>query len=270
MSFHEARRASTLAVVQVVRADQVSPNVRRITVGGPQLAPMPSLGYDQWFRLFLPNGSGQTSFALPSQLGLIGYLQYKRMPEAVRPVLRNYTVREFRPAQLELDIDVVVHGAPDDPHSGVANRWAQLAQPGETVALLDQGTGYAFADDTTEHLIVGDETGMPGILGILRDLPRDARGLAVIEVPDAADVQPVDAPSGIEVRWLARANAERPGTPALAVVRGWAPEHPETTTAYIVGERELPTSARRHLVSLGVPKSRITFVGFWRLGRAQY
>lgn len=270
MSFHDKRSDTALCVVQVVRTERVSPHVIRVTVGGEQLAALPDLGFDQWFRLFLPNATGETSFELPTKLGLLGYLQYKRIPEAVRPVLRNYTVREFRKAQLELDIDFIVHGDADDEHSGVANRWAQRATPGETVALLDQGVGYGYPDDTTEHLIVGDETGMPGIVGILRDLPRDARGLAVIEIPHEDDAQVVDAPPGMEVRWIVRTPTTAPGAAALAIVRELAPADPERLMAYIVGERELPTGARRHLVAAGVPKSRILFVGFWRLGRAQY
>jgi NADPH-dependent ferric siderophore reductase len=270
MSFHDKRTDSALCIVQVVRTVRVSPHVIRVTVGGDQLVTLPDLGFDQWFRLFLPNEGGETSFELPTKLGLLGYLQYKRIPEAVRPVLRNYTVREFRKAELELDIDFIVHGDADDERSGIANRWAQRAQPGETVALLDQGIGYGFPEDTTEHLIVGDETGMPGIVGILRDLPRDARGLAVIEIPHEDDAQAVNAPSGMEVRWIVRTPQTSPGAAALAVVRGVVPTAPETLMAYIVGERDLPTWARRHLVATGVPKSRILFVGFWRLGRAQY
>ncbi len=271
MSFHDAKNEhSTLCTVQVVRTARVSPHVIRVTVGGEQLSTLPDLGFDQWFRLFLPNETGDTSFDLPTKLGLIGYLQYKRIPEAIRPVLRNYTIREFRKAQLELDIDFVVHGDADDAASGIANRWAQRAQPGETVALLDQGVGYGFDAETTEHLIVGDETGMPGIVGILRDLQRDASGLAIIEIPHEDDAQAVDAPIGMEVRWIVRTPQTAPGAAALAIVKEYVPASPATLSAYIVGERELPTGARRHLVAAGVPKSRILFVGFWRLGKAQY
>lgn len=271
MSFHDPDHTPTLCVVQVVRTERISPHVVRVTVGGEALRALPNLGFDQWFRLFLPREHGETSWNLPTKLDLVGYLlQYKRIPSQVRPILRNYTIREFRPEALELDIDFIVHGDPDAPDAGVANRWAQRARPGETVAFLDQGVGYRPAADTTEHLIVGDETGMPGIMGILRDLPRDARGLAVIEIPHPDDAQAVDAPNGMEVRWIVRTADRKPGAAALEIVRGFSPADPATLTAYVVGEQELPTSARRHLVSVGVPKPRILFVGFWRLGRAQY
>ncbi len=42
----------------------------------------------------------------------------------------------------------------------------------------------------TELLLVGDETAVPAVAGILRDLPAEARGAAFLEVPLAADFLP--------------------------------------------------------------------------------
>lgn len=265
MSFKDARKGTTLAVVQVVRSERISPHFVRVTVGGEQLAPLPDHGFDHWFRLFLPKEQGETSFALPEQLGMAGYLKYLRMPAQTRPILRNYTVREFRPAEQELDIDFVVHG-----DVGVANRWAQRTGPGDTVALLDQGRGYEPLPGTGFHLLVADETGLPAVLGILRSLPRDAKGLAIVELADMADAQEAEPPDGVELRWVVRGEGVDPGAAALAMVRGWTPERPAALSAYAVGEQQLPVGVRRHLVAAGVPKPRITFVGYWRLGKAQY
>jgi len=265
MGFKDGRKGTTLCLVHVLRSERVSPHMIRVTLGGEELARLPEHGFDQWFRLFLPHEGGETNWQLPEQLGLSGYLKYLRMPSATRPVLRNYTVRAFRPQQRELDVDFVVHG-----EQGPASRWAQRAQPGDTVALLDQGRGYEFEGDTDFHLLVGDETALPAILGILRDLPRQARGLALVELPDAADAQQADAPEGVPLRWLPRGagSGTRPGALALAALREWRPQRPQTLTAYICGEHELPTQGRRHLVAQGVPKPRIIFVGYWRWGKA--
>jgi len=268
MGFKDAKKGTTLCVLEVVERRRVSPHIVRVTLGGEDLARLPAPGYDHWFRFFLPQEEGETSFDLPEQLGMAGYLKYLRMPSAVRPIMRNYTVREFRPEALELDIDFVVHG-----DEGPASRWAQRVEPGGRVALLDQGRGYEWAADTSEHLLVGDETAMPAVLGILRDLPRDAAGTAIIEVPESADIQPHEAPPGVRVRWIDRA-AEgaglKPGLLALEALRALAPAEPATTTAYVCGEQELAAEGRRHLVAAGIPKARIAFVGYWRAGRAAY
>lgn len=264
MGFIDAPAETVLAVVQVQRTARVSPNVVRITVGGEQLAPLPDHGYDHWFRLFLPQEEGETSFDLPTRVDLRGYLKYLRMPSATRPHLRNYTVREFRPAQRELDIDFVVHG-----DEGVATRWATRTGPGDTVALLDQGKGFKIAEGANHHLLVSDETGMFALINILRDLPRDATGHAYIEIPDAADAQPTAEPPGVTVHWLPRPAGTRYGDLALeTVTREWTkPDEP--VSAYLVGEQNLPTALRRWLVGThGIPKTSIVFSGYWRLGKA--
>lgn len=96
-----------------------------------------------------------------------------------------------------------------------------------------------------------------------------AEGLAIIEIPDVADRQGVDAPAGVEVLWLPRADTQSaPGALALEAVRKWKPSWPRTLQAYLAGEHQLVAESRRHLVSCGVPKERIAFTSYWKVGRA--
>ena len=261
MSFSDGKKGSTLCVLEVVRTERISPNFMRITLGGEQLKPLQKHGFDHWFRLFLPQEHGETSFDLPDRVDMLGYLKYLRMPGSVRPPMRNYTVRDYRPETLELDIDFVVHG-----DEGLATRWATRTVAGDKVALLDQGRAYEGSDDADQHLLVTDETGLPAVAGILRDLPRDARGIAIIEIPDAADAQAVDAPPAFDVRWVVRPAGDKPGTAALEAARQ-LPVPSGSISVYVVGEQSLPVGLRRHLVEQGVPKKSIQFQGYWRLGK---
>ena len=61
--------------------------------------------------------------------------------------------------------------------------------------------------DARRLLIVGDETAVPAVCGILRDLPADAVGAAYVEVPVSGDVLHVTAPPGVTVTWLPRNGA---------------------------------------------------------------
>ena len=266
VAFKDARKGRGLFRAHVVRSRQVTPHMRRVTVAGEDLRKLPNHGYDHWFRLFLPQPGHEVDFSrVPDRLGMASYLKFLTSPSGNRPIFRSYTVREFRPEAAELDIDFVVHG-----DSGVAGPWALSAQPGEDIALIDQGCGFDLLEDADQHVLVGDESALPAILGIVRDLPRDAKGMAIIEVPDLEDMQPVSAPLDFEIFWLARAGSRAPvGQAALDSLRDFVPEHPETLSAYVVGERTLATEGRRHLVSTGVPKNRISFVGYWRAGKAQ-
>ncbi len=261
MAFRDTRQFDTFAVVQVRRIEQVGPHFIRVTVTGPGLAAWPRHGFDQWFRLFLPQEPDRTGFDLPEGGDGLGHLDFLRLPSAQRPQLRSYTVRELRPETLELDIDLVVHG-----DEGVAGRWARRTRPGDRVALLDQGCGYELAPDpAAHHLLVTDETGLPAVAGILRDLPRAARGDVFVEVADADDRRELVGPDGVAVHWLIREPGQRPGALAVATVLSWSPPSSDVW-AYLVGERAIPTTLRRWLVNdHAVAKAAVSFVGYWRI-----
>ena len=255
---------ATMIHADVVRVGNVTPNMIRITLGGDDFANFESRGFDQWFRLFLPL-DGETNFALPKKIDLLGYVQYLAMPKATRPPMRNYTVRAFRAHENELDIDFVAHG-----DAGIASGWAARAKPGDRVALLDQGIMHNPAAGVDWQLFVTDESGLPAVAGILRDLPRDTRGHAFIEIEAMDDAQETGTPAGVDVHWVVRPAGEKPGVAALAAVQAFELPGGSFHT-FVVGEQALATSTRRWLVNeKGVPKSHVTFCGFWRDGAAAH
>jgi NADPH-dependent ferric siderophore reductase len=260
---------SELLTLHVLRRETVSPGFARVTLGGGDIERFRYLGLDQWFRLFLPVGEDSLS-RLPNKLDTVSYLRYLAIAKTSRPVLRNYTVRAYRPAGPdgpELDVDLVLHGSPEDGTSGPAATWAQTCVPGDAVAILDEGTTFSPRPEHRELRIVADESGLPAVLGILESLPADARGSALIEVADAADRQDVAAPAGVEVRWLVREDAHAtPGVLALAAVEA-EPLPAVPVYCWAVGESALATGARRHWVRAGVPKGDVTFCGYWKAPR---
>lgn len=250
----------------VVRRERVTPHMVRVTLGGDDLRRFEYRGFDQWFRLAVPVPHTHPRFDnLPDSFGVAGYLRFLTLPRNTRPVIRNYTVRGFRAeaaAGPELDIDFVVHGT-----DGIAAPWAVAAETGDEIAFIDQGCGWKGSGGGAV-LLIGDESALPAIAGVLRDLPRDAAGTAIIELFDAADRQPLEGPDGVEVRWVIRGAGEPPGAAALPEL---AALHtlPAEVTAFAVGESAVATGARRHLVAeRGIPKSRVTFCGYWKVGRA--
>ncbi len=249
-----------LITAEVTRAEQLSPHIVRITLGGDRLEHWRDLGFDQWFRLALPI-SDETRFdRLGDRFDMRGYLRYLTLPKSSRPAIRNYTVREYRAETGELDIDFVVHGA-----AGIAGPWAAGLPLGAPVALIDQGCGYRPVAGAERVVLAGEESAMPAVLGILRDLPRASTGVAVIEIPDAADRQPDEAPAGVELRWVVRSAGARPGAVALEELRTVCPVA-EPVSAFLAGEQRLATEGRRYLVNdCGIPKSAVDFTGYWRL-----
>jgi NADPH-dependent ferric siderophore reductase len=164
-------------------------------------------------------------------------------------------------------------------------------------------SGIEFAPGEASSLVlVGDETAAPAIARILEDSPRDARGVAFIEVPSADDMLPIDAPDGVEVHWLPRGDAAH-GLRVIPTVLDYLGDtgHSEITVQdaegeellwetpvysgsgesigvaaadvdryfWIAGESGVVTTLRRHLVKdLGIDRAQVAFMGYWRRGVA--
>ena len=262
-----------LVHLTVLRTERLSPHWLRVTLGGGEIDRFRAMGYDQWFRLFLPLGGDEGLERLPAKANkMFGYLKYLRIPDGVRPVMRNYTVRAFRPATAtagaEIDVDFVLHGSAADGTAGPASRWAESCQAGESVVVIDEGLTFNPDRGTDRVVLVSDETGLPAIAGICAALPSHATGLAIVEVPSAEDALDFPHPAGIIVRWIVRDHDVKPGTLALQALRD-ASIPDAAIHAYIVGEQALATEGRRHLVGeRGVPKDLVSFCGYWRVGAA--
>lgn len=256
-----------MARLHVLRSESISPSFRRVTVTGNDLAEFQWLGYDQWFRLFLLQGT-QTELRLPSRTSKLWYAQWLAMPANARPHCANYTVRAYRPEAQELDIDFVMHRDPVTGElDGRAAAWALGAQPGEPLALLDEGRLFNPPADTTDTHLVADESGLPAVEGILASLPATSTGTVIIEVPDRADIRDLTAPPQMTVTWVIRSEAAEsyaiPGAAALETLASGVRPDP-LAYGFAVGESALATGSRRHLVGAGLAKDRITFCGFWK------
>ncbi|WP_425839584.1 siderophore-interacting protein [Microbacterium sp. PA5] len=253
----------------VLRTERLSPHWMRITLGGGDIARFRPLGYDQWFRLFLPVGGDEGLERIPAKANsILGYLKYLRIPAGMRPVMRNYTVRAYRAGGpdgggAEIDVDFVLHGSGDA--AGPASRWAEAATPGESVVIIDEGLGFRPERGVERVALVADETGAPAVAGVCASLPATATGFAIIEAPSADDILPFDAPAGVDVQWIVRGAGVKPGSLALAALQ--ERDLPGDPHAFIVGEQALPTAARRYLVGeRGLDKGAVSFVGYWRVG----
>lgn len=254
---------------EVVRTGQVTPHLRRITFGGPELAGIASAGLDQRIKLFLPL-PGQDEPVVPE--GENWYPEFRALPDDVRPVMRTYTVRDFRPAELELDVDVVLHG-----DIGPGSVWAGTASPGDRVAILapdarhEEIVGYEFKPppEATWSLVAGDDTALPAISSIVAALPAGARALVFVEVGSLTDVTPMDSVADVSLTWLSRAGRPAVGGGLLheAIAHTRFPDG--TPYAWLAGESSAITELRRHLVKdRGVAKESVYFSGYWLLGSA--
>ncbi|WP_104130107.1 siderophore-interacting protein [Cryobacterium sp. N21] len=236
------------------------------------------------------------------------YDRWRALPDADRNPFRTYTIRAVRPEQRELDVDFVTHAAHGalgpaarwlqgvSIGSDVVIVGPDERSPGRSIGL-DWHSGQA-----TDLLLAGDETAAPAICSILESLPAGRRAHAFIEIPTGADALPLVLPAGCEITWLARDRAPH-GERLDAAVRGWvasnralveaavaaapqplaevdvdcdvlwespAEENGAGFYAWLAGESCTIKLLRRFLVSqTGIDRSRVAFMGYWRLGRSE-
>ena len=191
--------------VRVHRMERLSPSFLRITFTGEDLDLFADRGNDQRIKIVLPvPGQGLPDFPVGSDW----YSIWRRLSVEHRSPIRTYTVRRARPEVREIDVDVVLHG-----DGGPASRWAAAARPGDEVLVVGPNVRCEGAVGGAEWrppaaasclLLGGDETAVPAISAILEGLPADARGVAVLEVPEPGDVLPLTAPVGVRLDWRVR------------------------------------------------------------------
>lgn len=167
----------------------VTPHMRRITFTGEDIAHFDSRE-SLHVRLFLPPD------------GAAGHLGGE-----TKPVVRKYTIREIDAVAGRLAIDFVLH---EDAGPGAA--FAAKARPGDRIGIA--GPGGRGLREADWYLFLADETALPAVGRMLALLPQTARGMAFIEVADAAERQELAHPPGLAITWLHRDGAE-PGTTRL-------------------------------------------------------
>ncbi|GAA2180595.1 siderophore-interacting protein [Leucobacter tardus] len=247
-------------VLEVIERVQLTPHLVRIIAGGPGISAIEDTGRtDAYSKMLFPHP--ETSLAPPYDLeALRAELPIERMPS-----IRTYTVRRFDLDNDRIWIDFVTHG-----DAGVAGPWADRAQPGDPVVLMGIGGLYAPDPNADWHLLGGDDSALPAIASALEAMPRDAQGVALIEVGDERDHLELDAPDGIEVRWLHRGERE-PGTTTLLVdaVRE-TPWRAGTVQVFVHGERGAMKALRPYFTDeRELDRSQLSLSAYWAHGRIE-
>lgn len=239
----ESVRPPTMrALAQVVAAQTLTPHMRRITVGGPEVAALlQTEGIDApaaWVKVFLPCGAG-----------------------------RAYTISGLDHRAGTLDLDFVLHGA--GAASGPAAAWASQARVGEHLGIAGpRGGGFALPADARWLLLAGDTTALPAIQAIARSLPGAIKAKVYVEVPDPQEQQAIESPASLRVEWLAARAAH--GV-ALYQRLMYRPLPPGPGYLWIAGESAAVRALRVHyLQERGLERQRVSAKGYWKAGEADH
>lgn len=298
-----------LYAAQVEELIPLSPSFVRVRLTCPDFAHFGQGRQDQRIKVIFPHKNGGIPDLGPldpldaSDGGW--FTRWRQMPDETRPAYRTYTVREVDRAGRLVDIDFVRHG--DSGVSG--HWLANLAAPGAEVLVAgpdgrsvhDRG-GIDFTPGAARRiLLAGDETAVPAIMAICERIPDGVSVRAFCEVPTGADVLDLTAPAGVQVTWLPREGATH-GSELIAALGSFVRDNPEYLVhapegdtlsaaddgsddevlwdlaeetgggfyAWLAGEAGVVRTLRRLLVNEHhVDRRAISFMGYWRIGRAE-
>lgn len=229
--------------LEVLRVTELTPRMRRITVGGPELAGFVSVGSDDHVKLMFACSPAEQQA-----------LDNPEASDGVRPTLREYTPRRIDLAAGELDLDFVLHG------DGPASTWAAQAAPGQTLVVAGPRSSMVVPDIFDSYLLVGDETAIPAIARRLEELPANRRVLAVIEIEDAAEQQVLASQAQVEVIWVQRGHGN-----VLQVLKDLTLPEGQLYT-WVALEKALTRQAKSLLIDdKGVNEAFIKAAAYWRL-----
>jgi len=219
-----AAGGSSLSTLSVVRVEQLTPRVVRITLGGKGIEAFDGAAPGAHALLRVPGGA------------------------APRPV----TVR-YHGGSAEIDLDVVTH------ERGPLGRWASAVRPPETVTVSRPVTPPAPDAGADWTLHVTDQTGFAAVAHRLERLPADARAVVVAVVADAAEEQLFPAVAALDVRWVHAA----PGTGAELAVAAARAALPDSGVGAVrvTGEAEL---VRAVTAAVGDSVGQCTAEPYWQ------
>lgn len=254
-------------VTSVVGVAELTPNLREVVIGGPELAAFPSAGGDEFFYVLVARDGADP---LPDGYTMADWMA---ADEATRPHGAYYTVRRWDPERAEITLWAVLHGH----HDGVGG-WLGRCGPGDRLAIWGPRHGFwsdgvyvangsTFADDGRHHLFVTDESGFAAVAALIELLPPIDTATVLAETVDA-DHAIAFPGTRTNVRWHYR-GSEPPGAGAglLDLVRQLVGGHPSgaIATAFGAGESRQITAIRKFLRhDAGMPATAVSMTGYWR------
>lgn len=220
--------------IEVVAVHDLSPSMRRVTFTGPELD-----GFDPGdaitVKLIFPNAD-----------------------PGARPHGRPFTLRQVRGEQAEIDVDFVLHD-----HGGVACNWVRQAAPGQRLGMFGPRGSERVPGTPIRVVLGGDVTALPAVAVILSRLVAGSVADVLLQVPTAADVQPLPSAAQTRVRWLVPDDAD--AQPLVRAVRELQTD--ETDRWWFAAEMHAAVQIRHHLAQeRGVPRECMRVVPYWKRG----
>lgn len=239
--------------VAVKAAANLTPNMRRVTLHGDALENFPPGAEGTYIKMLFEQAGG------------------------AKPAMRTYTVAAQRPAQNEIDVDFMLHGASaisahadnNGAAHGIAAPWSLSAQPGDAISFFGPGPAKFINTDATCFLLAADMTALPALTANLKLLPEHARGQVFIEIMSEADKQDLVKPAGVELVWVVNDDPGSDTSPLFHALQQ-AEWQEGKLAAWVACEFKTMRKIRQYLkVERNIEKSHLYISSYWKRGDAE-
>lgn len=252
---HELR----MRLLEVRDVEALTPNMRRVTLGGDDLEGFESPGFDDHVKLFFPDP--QTGELVLPRVGPEGVA--KPAPGDVPRLMRDYTPRRFDAATRTLVIDFALHD------SGPATEWARSAKPGDRIGVGGPRGSFIIPMNFEGYLLIGDDTALPAISRRLAELPAGSLVFVFVEVDSPADRLRFASDADVVVEWIYREGIPAGQSTALLDALQVATLPDGDLHAWVAAEAGVAKAIRRYLVDeRGLNPKWVKAAAYWRRGDA--
>jgi len=229
-------------VLEVKGIKDITPNMRRITLGGEGMQGFPVDQESAYIKLLFPQLQNE------------------------KPIMRTYTIIKQRGD--EIDVDFVLHGLNHKGAKGPASHWAKTCVIGDSILIGGPGAKKLINPQADWFLLAGDMTALPAITVNLAQLPTDAVGYAVMEVLSKEDIQPLQKPEHLAIEWVINPVSTDNRYPLLDRIKtlDWLDGEVAVWTAC---EFNSMRALRQYFKQKEVAKSHLYISSYWKLDSSE-
>ncbi|MEM5475513.1 siderophore-interacting protein [Pacificibacter sp. AS14] len=143
---------------------------------------------------------------------------------------------------------------------------AGAAYPTSALGPLRAGTVKLQSFFADAYVLAADMSALAVVAATLEAMPRDAKGLAFIEITSPEDQQVIDAPVGVTIDWIIQPSPHQPSVQSVEKIKA-LPDFLGSVQTCIAGESAMIKTLREELVNRRrLPKSDMYISGYWKIG----
>lgn len=231
--------------LEVKSVMNITPNMRRVTLGGTALSDFPANSEGAYIKLLFSQEN------------------------STKPIMRTYTVAKQRSVDNEIDVDFMLHASSDNTKHAIASTWSLNARTGDTISFIGPGQAKFINTEADNFLLGADMTALPALTANLNYLPKNAKGKVFIEILDEADKLDFLKPDQVEIFWIINNAPGSDSSPLYHAIEQAAWEK-GSVAVWVACEFNTMKKIRHYLkVTRGVEKSHLYISSYWKQGSTE-